>query len=142
MAGHTEEKKEKIKKFGEVFTPPELVNEMLDKLPKDLWLDKTKTWLDPACGNGNFLVEVKRRLMESLVDEIPDAQERERHILENQIHGVEIQRCLVDECVERLGAAGYHHHIVCADALKYDYSFDGSYKVDEEYEQGSLFDMK
>jgi len=41
----------------EIFTPPELVREMLDQLPPDQWLPG-KTYLDPTCGNGNFLVEV------------------------------------------------------------------------------------
>ena len=53
--------KERVKATGEVFTPPALVNEMLDKLPSDCWTDATKTYLDPACGNGNFLVEVLPR---------------------------------------------------------------------------------
>jgi len=95
-------KQERIKKYGEVFTPPELVNEMLDKLPEHVWKNKNLTWLDPACGNGNFLVEVKKRLMEGLKEEIPDEKEREEHILENMIYGVEIQQDLVDECISRL----------------------------------------
>jgi hypothetical protein len=51
------------KELGEVFTPLELVNEILDKFPEEIWLDKEKTFLDPTCGNGNFLVEVKKRLL-------------------------------------------------------------------------------
>lgn len=130
-------KKDRIKKFGEVFTPPELVNEMLDKLPEEVWYDENKTWLDPAAGSGNFLVEIKKRLMSTLTKKIPDKQKREQHIIEKQLYGVEIQKRLVNECVRRLNAENYNHHIVCADALKYDYSFDGSYK---EYEQSSLFE--
>ncbi|CUW37790.1 conserved protein of unknown function (Putative phage protein Gp37/Gp68) [Magnetospirillum sp. XM-1] len=49
------------KKYGEVFTPPELVNEVLDQLPASDWLDPSLTYLDPAMGTGNFLVEVVRR---------------------------------------------------------------------------------
>ena len=45
---------------AEVFTPPSLVNEMLDKLPPEVWQPE-KTWCDPACGNGNMLLEVLRR---------------------------------------------------------------------------------
>ena len=126
-----------VKQFGEVFTPPKLVNEMLDKLPIELWQDKNKTWLDPACGNGNFLVEVKDRLMEGLKDVIKNKQKREQHILENQIYGVEIQPDVYQECKERLDHDNkYNLNIVCADALKYDYSFDGTYT---EYETVNLF---
>ena len=41
-------------KFGEVFTPPSLINEMLNKLPKSVWSNKDLKWLDPANGVGNF----------------------------------------------------------------------------------------
>ncbi|NJO61100.1 MAG: SAM-dependent DNA methyltransferase [Richelia sp. RM2_1_2] len=49
------------KQLGEVFTPPQLVNEMLDQLPSDQFTTPTKLFLDPTCGNGNFLVEVLKR---------------------------------------------------------------------------------
>ena len=39
----------------EVFTPPELVNQMLDLLPQELFRDKSSTFLDPACKSGVFL---------------------------------------------------------------------------------------
>jgi len=130
--------KNTIKQFGEVFTPPELVNEMLDKLPVELWFDKDKTWLDPACGSGNFLVEVKARLMASLKEQIPNDDDREKHILENMIYGVEIQKDVYEECKKRLDPDNkYNLNIANEDALKYDYSFDGTYV---EYEQGNLFE--
>jgi len=43
---------EKRKDNDEVFTPPFLIDEMLDKLPKKVWSDPTKTWLDPCAGLG------------------------------------------------------------------------------------------
>lgn len=50
--------KERIKQTGEVFTPLPLVDEILDKLPKECFTDPTKTFLEPACGDGNFLVRI------------------------------------------------------------------------------------
>jgi pterin-4a-carbinolamine dehydratase len=50
--------KNRIKSTGEVFTPTPLVNEILDKLPPELFSDPTKTYIDPACGNGQFLAQV------------------------------------------------------------------------------------
>ena len=41
-------------KTAEVFTPNKLVNQMLNKLPKEVW-KKDKTFCDPAVGNGQFL---------------------------------------------------------------------------------------
>jgi type I restriction-modification system DNA methylase subunit len=49
-------RKARRKKTAEVFTPKELVQEILDKLPEDSW-EEDKTFCDPAAGNGNFLVE-------------------------------------------------------------------------------------
>ena len=49
-------------KYGEVFTPMSLVNEMLDTLPSEVWGDKTLKWLDPANGMGNFPIGVFLRL--------------------------------------------------------------------------------
>lgn len=61
MATTVEQRRQKrVKQTAEVFTPPALVNEMLDKLPEEVWA-KEKTFCDPACGNGNFLVEVLNR---------------------------------------------------------------------------------
>ena len=38
------QKQSEKKKFGEVFTPMNLVNEMLDKLPKDVWTNEKLKW--------------------------------------------------------------------------------------------------
>ena len=48
----------------EVFTPPELANQMLDLLPQELWSDPNATFLDPACKSGVFLREIAKRLIE------------------------------------------------------------------------------
>jgi hypothetical protein len=80
------------KQFGEVFTPIKLVNEMLDKLPNEVWLDKNLKWLDPANGMGNFPIIIYLRLMESLKDEIKDEKIRKKHILENMLYMCELNK--------------------------------------------------
>jgi site-specific DNA-methyltransferase (adenine-specific) len=65
----------------EVFTPPELANQMLDLLPPEIWKSKTATFLDPCTKTGVFLREITRRLMEGLADQIPNRQKRIDHIL-------------------------------------------------------------
>lgn len=52
--------KDRVKELGEVFTPAALVSAMLDKMPADSWLPG-KTWLEPSCGTGNFLVQILQR---------------------------------------------------------------------------------
>ena len=74
----------------EVFTPPQLVHQILDLLPKELWSDKNATFLDPVSKTGVFLREIATRLNEGLKDAIPDAQERINHILTKQVFGIAI----------------------------------------------------
>jgi type I restriction-modification system DNA methylase subunit len=74
-----------------------------------------KHFFDPACGDGNFLVEVKRRLIE--------AGHSEQHIIEKMIFGVDLMPDNVQACIERLNAEPYKHNIVCHDALTYDFNF-------------------
>lgn len=72
----------------EVFTPPEIVNKMLDMLPEDLWTNKNATFLDPFTKSGVFLREIAKRLIAGLEDEIPDLQERLDHIFHKQLFGI------------------------------------------------------
>lgn len=74
----------------EVFTPPELANQMLDLLPSEIWSDPDATFLDPACKSGVFLREIAKRLIEGLEGEYPDLQERLDHIYKKQIFGIAI----------------------------------------------------
>jgi site-specific DNA-methyltransferase (adenine-specific) len=74
----------------EVFTPPTIVNKMLDMLPQELFIDKTATFLDPACKSGVFLREIAKRLLVGLEDDIPDLQERLNHIFKKQLFGIAI----------------------------------------------------
>ncbi len=74
----------------EVFTPPAIVNQMLDLLPNELWHNPNATFLDPACKSGIFLREIAKRLMAGLAEIIPDEQERANHIFTKQLFGVAI----------------------------------------------------
>lgn len=74
----------------EVFTPPKLVQDILDMLPADLFTDPTTTFLDPVSKSGVFLREITKRLMKGLEEKIPDKQERINHIFTNQVFGIAI----------------------------------------------------
>lgn len=83
----------------EVFTPPELANQMLDTLEESwaksnggesIWTNKDITFLDPCTKSGVFLREIVKRLNEGLSKEIPDLTERVNHILTKQVFGIGI----------------------------------------------------
>lgn len=82
----------------EVFTPPDLVNRMLDQVAQtwardrgsSLWADPTVRFLDPATKTGVFLREITKRLIAGLAAHIPDLQQRVDHILSQQVFGIAI----------------------------------------------------
>ena len=74
----------------EVFTPPEVVNKMLDLLPQELFQSENTTFLDPCSKSGVFLREIVKRLNEGLKNKIPNLQDRITHILSKQIFGISI----------------------------------------------------
>lgn len=85
----------------EVFTPPELANQMLDTLEvawaeandgASIWSDPTVTFLDPFTKSGVFLREITMRLTEGLEPHLPVLEERVDHILTKQVYGVGITR--------------------------------------------------
>lgn len=77
-------------KFGEVFTPIHLIEEILDALPDNVWSNPALKWLDPAAGVGNFGLLVYYRLMNGLKSKIPYSKKRSKHILENMLYQVEL----------------------------------------------------
>ena len=86
-----EKRKLRRKQTAEVFTPPHLVNQMLDKLHSN-W-SAEENYLDPACGDGNFLVEVLKRKLQNGKDEL---------LAIGQVWGVELMEDNVELCKMRL----------------------------------------
>ena len=84
--------KEKSDQLGEVFTPNELIYEMISKLPREIWEDKTKTFFDPCAGKGNFPIYIVKKLFIHLQEHIINEEERLKHIVENQLYMAEIQK--------------------------------------------------
>ncbi len=74
----------------EVFTPPEVANQVLDLLPKEIWSDPKIKILDPCCKTGIFLRESARRLMVGLEKTIPNEEERREHIFKKMLYGIAI----------------------------------------------------
>ena len=121
--GGVERDQLRVKATGEVFTPTPLVQEMLEQIPIGQFTDPTKTFLDPSCGDGQFLGEVLIRKMEY-------GSTFEQAL--STIYGVDLMQDNVNLCRERLlcGRTDLVHiverNIVCHDALTYDYSFNGT----------------
>lgn len=53
--------KKRVEEYAEVFTPPYIVKDMCDIIPKEMWDNPFATFLEPSCGTGNFLDEILRR---------------------------------------------------------------------------------
>lgn len=110
----------------EVFTPPDVVNQMLDMLPQELFSNPDTTFLDPACKTGVFLREIAKRLIVGLESQFPDLQERLDHIFHNQLYGISIT-----ELTSMLSRRG----VYCS---KFPHSeFSVSY-FDEEHQDGNI----
>ncbi len=81
---------------GEVFTPLERVDEMLESLPAKVWSNPDLRWLDPAAGIGNFPLkavlggEGYPGLWRGLAKKLPNESERARHIVESMLFLVDI----------------------------------------------------
>ena len=58
--------KERVTEFGEVYTSQREVNAMLDLVKQETERLDSR-FLEPACGDGNFLIEVLNRKLEVLV---------------------------------------------------------------------------
>lgn len=61
--------KQRVKDFAEVFTPSHIVKDMCNQVPDSVWNNIESTFLEPSCGNGNFLVEIYRRKLAICKDE-------------------------------------------------------------------------
>jgi type I restriction-modification system DNA methylase subunit len=112
--------KVRVKSTGEVFTPTPLVQELLDQLDPTLFTDPAKTFIDPSCGDGQFLSEV-------LIRKLQAGHDLEQSL--STIYGVDLMADNVKLTQDRL-LCGHEElrsivekNIVNADALEYDYTF-------------------
>lgn len=113
---------ERVKKTAEVFTPIDLCKDMIRRIPEEKLKNPSSVYLDHSCGDGNFLVS----LFEVLTEEFGHDPV---HVLNNQLYGVDVMPDNIVTVRERLGVEPdmpAWDHIVCADATKYDYSFEAA----------------
>ena len=131
--------RQRVAQHGEVFTNPREVNAMLD-LVRDESFRLDSRFLEPACGDGNFLIEILRRKLSLLKDiKSPTEWEFQSLIAVGSCYGIELlednaEACrlrLFTEVREQMGRKGCTHgyegslrymlqkNIVCGDALTY-----------------------
>lgn len=94
--------KKRVADHGEVFTNPREVNAMLD-LVKEETLRIDSRFLEPACGDGNFLIEILRRKM-SVVGQRYAGTEWKKYALQAvaSIYGIELLADNAEQCRQRL----------------------------------------
>ena len=105
---------DRIDATGEVFTPAELCQQMVNEIPESVLKDSSSTFLDNSAGSGNFLLALYQKLQE---------YHSSQHILDNMLFAVELMEDNHAELCNKLGVSVNHPHYVCANALEYDYSF-------------------
>lgn len=96
--------RERVTKHGEVFTGEKIVKAMCDLVAEEC-LRIDSRFLEPACGNGNFLAEIlTRKLAECrrVYGKSPAAYERYAIVALTSLYGVELLQENVTECRERL----------------------------------------
>jgi hypothetical protein len=111
----------------EYYTPDWL----MELPPAKKWLiDRVEgPFMDTNCGQGNWLFKILQLKLDSGID---------HETALKQIYGVEFQQDSAEVCKTRLlcGREDLRHiveqNIVCADALRYHYRFDGSHPYDDE----------
>ena len=92
--------KARVAEFGEVFTPKNIVDDMLDLVKEESYrIDST--FLEPACGNGNFLVEILRRKLETAKNDLENF-ERSVFVALSSTYGIDIQLDNVEESKARM----------------------------------------
>lgn len=96
--------KNRVREHGEVFTSEREVNAMLDLVKQETERIDSR-FLEPACGDGNFLAEILRRKLEVVRRRYrrnPDCYERYAVIAVSSIYGVDLLQDNVDECRLRM----------------------------------------
>lgn len=122
--GHQVKSKDRVRDFGEVFTKPETVRDMLDLLPPDVFMPE-KTFLEPCCGEGVFLLEILRRKFAKC------RCRKDYTAAISSVYGMDIQADNVEICIRNIIAlceeqfritnkerAIINDHIMQADAMK------------------------
>lgn len=129
MTHETLTKKERIQKYGEVFTPERIVKSMCDMLekenPDEDPFRPSATFLEPTCGDGAFVLEILRRKFSRC------RTRKDYTVAISSVWAMELQKQNVEETIRRVQSLCAEHftptkkdletireHIIQADSLK------------------------
>ncbi len=107
--------KERVADYGEVLTPPHIVNAMLDLVKQETERIDSR-FLEPACGTGNFLIEVLERKLKTVEKRYRKSQldyERYAVLAVSSLYGIDILEDNAEECRQRLFHAFDSAYIAC-----------------------------
>ncbi|HET9136924.1 MAG TPA: DNA methyltransferase, partial [Candidatus Kapabacteria bacterium] len=96
--------KQRVADHGEVFTPPWLVEAMLDLVKAETERIDSR-FLEPACGSGNFLVKIFQRKLTAVELKYGKSEFEQKHfalLALMCIYGIELLADNIDECRENL----------------------------------------
>jgi len=96
--------RKRVTDHGEVFTSPREVNAMLDLVKQETERIDSR-FLEPACGTGNFLVEILKRKLDVVEKRYSKSQidfERASFIAISSLYGIDLLQDNVEHCRERL----------------------------------------
>lgn len=90
----------------QIYTPSKVVNFILDNVGFNNrnGIDR-KHIIDNSCGNGNFLVEIVKRIFRFISN-------ADKEYLETYVHGIEIDECAYNETINRLNKIATEHNIM------------------------------
>jgi hypothetical protein len=141
--------KKRVKKTGEVFTPPSLVDEMLARLPEEMW-EPHRTFIDNSAGDGNMIIRIiswkvskgstieqamsTTFAVEYMEDNVKRLRERVLEVAENLDHTI----MTIEDARKKYGHI-VQRNIVHHDALTYDYSFNGTDMTDAQLRRNTFF---
>jgi hypothetical protein len=136
--------KKRVADHGEVFTNLREVNAMLDLVKHETERIDAR-FLEPACGNGNFLAEVLRRKLAVIDNRYNTSQvewERYSAIAVSSIYGVDILEDNAQECRERLFNLFIEcYRLLFKDACQTDYQRSIKYLLSKNILWGDALDF-
>ena len=82
--------KNDISNYGIIYTPKNLVNNILNLIPNEYFKNPNLKWLDIGAGTGSFSINLYNRLLNDLSNNFSNIEEARKHIIKNMIYMVEI----------------------------------------------------
>lgn len=136
--------RQRVTDHGEVFTAQREVNAMLDLVKQETERIDSR-FLEPACGTGNFLVEILKRKLAVVEQRYAKSQiEYERYAILalSSIYGVDILQDNVQTCRDRLLGIFTHYYQKNYKKLKSDFLRSAEFILSKNILWGDALDLR